>query len=277
MRMKHGLPIFATVLGLLAGGCSSEQRGSFRHAKDEGTVADPKTETERTLADANRKRQPVVAPKPGARQQPFETGLTAAVGFGGAPIVSDTYRLSAERRLPPAIGVSPTLLLVAKVDGSIQSTSIGQPPEKKQKREVKLLIPERDFQKEGGAYRITYDDLDLLKILNMEPVTAEAPRLLPDWLKELDGERVRIRGFMSPAFRSTGLRGFAMGRDNKACCFPGRAKIYDLFPVVLKKGTTTNYIQNRPFDVVGTFQIKPWIVDGEILRIYRIVDAEVIQ
>ncbi|GAB4136555.1 MAG: hypothetical protein Tsb009_03680 [Planctomycetaceae bacterium] len=146
-------------------------------------------------------------------------------------------------------------------------------------RKVKLLVKDRKFRVEGpeNAIRVTYDDINLLKVLNMDPVLPDAHKMFPDWLKNLDGKRIRIRGFMSPSFKSTGLTSFLMGRDNKACCFPGRAKIYDLFPVKLRDGVTTEYIQNRPFDVVGVFQIKPWQEDGEWLRLYQIVDAVIIQ
>lgn len=146
-------------------------------------------------------------------------------------------------------------------------------------REIKLLIEDKQFKVEGpeGAIRVTYDDINLLKVLNMEPVPPDAPRHFPEWLQDLDGRRIRIRGFMSPAFESTGLTAFLMGRDNQACCYPGRAKIYDLFPVKLREGETVNYIENRPFDVVGVFQIKPWVEDGELYRLYQIVDAVVIE
>jgi hypothetical protein len=145
-------------------------------------------------------------------------------------------------------------------------------------RQVKLLVKERKFKVEGPekAIRISYDDIDLLKVLNMEPVTADAPKLMPVWLKGLDGRRIRIRGFMFNSFQETGIPAFLMGRDNQICCFGGYAKIYDLFPVILRKGVTTDYIQNRPFDVVGVFHIETIVDEGELYQLYRIDDAVVI-
>lgn len=276
MRIPQGLLMVATVLGLTACGCSNEPQGDFQQARDDGTVADPRADAQ--LAKQSRKpaaRQPVVAQRPTPRANPMETSLVASLGFGGGTIVGDMPVQTAEQRLPPAIGSASTLALVARVDSSLENTAGNL--KRVEAREVKLLVPEKSFRKEGDALRVSYDDLDLLKVLNMEPVTPNAPELMPDWMKNLHGKRIRIRGFMSPAYRATGIRSFLMGRDNKACCFPGRAKIYDLFPVILKKGNTTHYIQNRPFDVVGTFQIRPWIEDGEILRLYRIVDARIVK
>ncbi|MCH8830681.1 MAG: hypothetical protein IID45_13980 [Planctomycetes bacterium] len=68
-----------------------------------------------------------------------------------------------------------------------------------------------------------------------------------------------------------------MGRDNQICCYPGNAKVYDLFPVTMRDGVTVDFILNRPFDIVGIFKISPWIEDGKIIDIYQIEDAIMIQ
>lgn len=157
--------------------------------------------------------------------------------------------------------------------GNATSASQGNP-----EREPKVLVKNRDFEVVGpeGALRVTYDDIDLLRVLNMEPVTPDAVDFMPQWLKNLDGQRIRIRGFMYPAFQETGLTRFLLARDNQICCFGRNPKIYDLFGVEMREGETTNYIQNRPFDVVGVFHIDPQIEDGELYQLYRIDDAIVI-
>ena len=74
-------------------------------------------------------------------------------------------------------------------------------------RKVRLLIPSRTFKTEGpeGAWRVSYDDIDLLKILNMDPVPPNADTMMPAWLKGLEGKRIRIRGFMYPRFSRRGF------------------------------------------------------------------------
>jgi hypothetical protein len=133
-------------------------------------------------------------------------------------------------------------------------------------REVKLLVPDRKFKTTGpeDAIRVSFDDVDLLKVLNMDPVPATAPELFPEWLKQLDGKRVRIRGYMYPAYRDTGLRAFVVARDNQICCFGKFPKIYDLMNVLMRKGETTDYIQGRPFDVVGVMHIEEAEFAGEM-------------
>jgi hypothetical protein len=145
-------------------------------------------------------------------------------------------------------------------------------------RKVQLLVPERNFKTEGpeGAWRVSYDDIDLLKILNMDPVPPNAATVMPAWLKGLEGKRIRIRGFMYPTFSQTGIHAFALARDNQICCFGRNPKIYDVFDVMLREGVTTNYLPNRPFDVVGVFHIRPEEEAGKLFHLYDMDDATVI-
>ncbi len=142
-------------------------------------------------------------------------------------------------------------------------------------RKIKLLVKERSFRVVGPdkALRISYDDFDLLKVLNMEPVPPDAPQHMPAWLRQLDGKRIRVRGFMYPTFQDP-VEAFVLARDNQICCFGRNPKIYDLVRVALRKNVTSPYIQNRPFDVVGLFHIAKKIEDGRLL--YSIDDAIVV-
>ena len=49
------------------------------------------------------------------------------------------------------------------------------------------------------------------------------------------------------------------------------------FPVMMREGVTTDYILNRPFDVVGVFHIKPRDLDGKVMQLYMMDDAVVIE
>lgn len=148
-----------------------------------------------------------------------------------------------------------------------------------QARQIQLLIPQKRFRRErpSEAVRVSYDDIDLLKVLNMEPVPANATEHFPDWLKSLDGKLVRIRGFMYPTYVATGLTEFALARDNGICCFVRQPKIYDIMTVQLAEGETTDYIANRPFDVEGIFRIDPDADQPQLSRLYRIEQAKVLQ
>ena len=146
-------------------------------------------------------------------------------------------------------------------------------------RELELLVPDRVFLPAGGgdgAVRVSFDDLDLLKVLNAEPVPPDVVDHFPDWLAGLDGRTVRLRGFMYPTYADP-VRRFILARDNQICCFGRNPKPYDLVTVTLADGAETAYIQNRPFDVVGTFRVDPLPEGDSWLRLYRVDDARVIE
>lgn len=168
---------------------------------------------------------------------------------------------------PPVVAMRPE---AANAQASVQDNKT---------YEMKLLVPNKKFETVGPeqAVRVSYDDVDLLKVLNMEPVPLDAREHFPAWLKSLDGKRIRIRGFMYPPEIETGLRGFVLARDNEICCFGRDPKIYDLIKVHMRDGVTTNYIPNRPFDVVGVFRIDPYIYKEKYLDMYHLTDAVVIQ
>lgn len=144
----------------------------------------------------------------------------------------------------------------------------------------RVLVPVRNFRKapRSDALQVNYDDLDLLLVLNMgDPIPSDVVDMFPDWLKGLDGKRIRIRGFMYPQF-TTRLTGFVLTRDTGVCCFGPNPKVYYLIAVKLTEGTSVDYIPGRPFDVEGTFHIQP-VDDGEgnWLQLYSISDAKVLE
>lgn len=141
--------------------------------------------------------------------------------------------------------------------------------------EIKLLVKDRHFPSEDEVLQVTYDDIDLLKVLNMHPVPVDATQYFPQWLKALDGQRIRIRGFMYPAFEVTGMKSFTLVRDNEICCFKKQPTIYDIIKINMAKDTTTDFVHNMPVDVEGVFQIVPKTDDNELFQLYRITDANV--
>jgi hypothetical protein len=145
---------------------------------------------------------------------------------------------------------------------------------------VRILIPSKTFKPEGAerALRVSFDDLDLLKVLNMEPITPDAVERMPDWLKGLDGQTIRLRGFMYPPSFPDGITRFLLARDNQICCFGRNPKAYDIVAVTLREDAPTHYIENRPFDVIGTFHIEQQTFDDiESGTLYRLDNAQVLE
>lgn len=146
--------------------------------------------------------------------------------------------------------------------------------------EIKLLIPQKEFVREGKnqSLRVTFDDLDLLKVCNMEPVPPDVMDHLPEWLKNLNGQKIILRGWMFPSGRQEGISSFMFVRDNGICCFGRDPKVYDKLAVTMLPGKTTKYIAGRPFDVEATLYIDPDIEGAEegLWWLYRLENARVI-
>lgn len=165
----------------------------------------------------------------------------------------------------------------AKKDAPVQSSD--KPP----LGQIKILVPTKEFKAEGKAkaVRVSFDDIDIEKVLNTKKLSLDIPSQMPEWLKKLDGQRIRLRGFMHPqsAFQTDGIKRFVLCRDTSVCCFGPNPTVYYLVETTLKSGTSTSYIENKAFDVEGIFRIKPEELEGtkEIDRFYYLDDAQVIK
>ena len=204
---------------------------------------------------------------------------------------ADEFELLPASALVPVNVVSSVRALMSIPAGDQKpeevSTASGQPTQvpaadavaAKPSNQIEILIKDKKFQTESktGALRVSFDDLDLLKVCNMEPVVENAVDFMPDWLKGLDGKSVRIRGFMYPTYETEGIERFVLARDNQICCFGRDPKIYDLVQIDMKQGKTTHYIPaTRAFDVVGTLKIHMLTQDGKPYGLYLIDQATVI-
>lgn len=281
-RPRHRLALLA-VLGLgLISGCETQDAGFHGYTEPapvESPVAagsGPQTPDNGVIPASAETIQPlpevaVLTPPQSAPTTDSVTPITGPASIGSAlptePVVP------AEPRPVPQ-PASPELAVAIPPAPPVAETLASQSPV----RPLELLIPEKAFKVEGpdGALRVSFDDVDLLKVLNAEPVPLDVEQHLPDWLSGLDGKTVRIRGWMFPPRSETGLRGFLFVRDNQICCFGRTAKIYDKFGVRMRTGETTDYILGHPFDVVGRMVVKTSIQDGELFLLYLIEDAVVI-
>jgi len=269
------LAIIALFLAAGLAGCGSEGNGDFQEYSE---LESPEVPGPANAAASNGENQSAESPNNSATAEPM-------LALSQPPVVAPVPQSTEATPDITAIGegtltaiAAPTPGTVAELDPSGSSDDANTAPAVVP-REVKILVKDRTFRAEGpeDAIRVSFDDIDLLRVINMEPVTANAPEQMPQWLKQLDGKRIRIRGYMYPAFKDTGLTAFMIARDTKTCCFGSFAKLYDRFLVKMRKGVTTDYFLLRPFDVVGVLHIDPRADEGELYQLYRIDDAIIIK
>jgi hypothetical protein len=96
--------------------------------------------------------------------------------------------------------------------------------------------------------------------------------MLTKEIEALDGQRIRIRGYILPTPQRHGIQQFVLVRDNQECCFGPGAALYDCILVEMKPGNTADFTI-RPIAVEGVFNIRVFEVDGKDLAIYQL-DAE---
>lgn len=233
------------------------------------TTPDAETVGEPVAAAPSKSDEPPAASVESLNSQTLETPVSA---LAPANVVDGTSAAAVLNAFPGS-----TAAVVAEKTTTTETTAATPAPEARPQG-IQLLVPHREFKVEGpqNALRVSYDDLDLLKVLNMEPVPEDALKHFPSWLKALDGQRIRLRGFMYPTFQATGIDQFVLARDNQICCFGRNPKVYDLVSVQMRDGVTTDYIQNRPFDVVGTFRIDLIAEGGKPMGLYWLEDCIVI-
>ena len=133
-----------------------------------------------------------------------------------------------------------------------------------------LLIPTTSLAENGKVKEITFDDIKF----DMKKGDPFERSMLTKKIEELDGQTVRIRGYMLPSFQQKGITQFVLVRDNLECCFGPGAALFDCVVVELK-GTTATFTV-KPIAVEGTFKIQEFKdPDGNHLAVYHLDGTKV--
>jgi hypothetical protein len=124
----------------------------------------------------------------------------------------------------------------------------------------------------SGTKEVTFDDIKL-ELKKEDPYT---PEVLTDKVKQLDGQLIRIRGYILPSFQQEGITQFVLVRDNMECCFGPGALLHDCILVQMVAPATATFTV-RPVSVEGKFSINPVKdpVNGRYLAIYHLDGKQV--
>lgn len=117
-----------------------------------------------------------------------------------------------------------------------------------------LAFSYRENASEDGAdadaagQDITFDTIKF----EMEKGTEFKRSMLTEAIEDLMGDKVRIRGYMYPTFKKSGIKRFVLVRDNQECCFGPGAALFDCIVVEMAGEASTSYT-TRPVTVEGVF------------------------
>jgi hypothetical protein len=133
--------------------------------------------------------------------------------------------------------------------------------------EVKLPDPDA-----SGYIETTFDDLKFemtkTELFNRAMLTPKVHALMD--------KKIRVRGYIFPTLRKTGLNRIVLVRDNMECCFGPGAALFDCILVTMAPGKTAEYTI-RPVAVEGTIRLEELQggPDGRPLAIYQLVGDKV--
>jgi len=118
-----------------------------------------------------------------------------------------------------------------------------------------------------GHLRISYAEL--------QPDAATgAP--IPSTAKQLDGQKIFIKGYVYPGPQKAGIKHFILVRDNGTCCFGGpEPKLNDMIEVKLTEPLSIEY-SARVFKLAGTFHVNASDLDSVGKVLYQL-DADYVQ
>jgi len=127
------------------------------------------------------------------------------------------------------------------------------------------------LRSDGRPIPITFDDLHL----EMKEDSVFDPRLLTPRIKLLDGQRVRIRGFIFPSIlQQKGITRFPLVK-NTECKFGPGGIAHHIIMVDLRPGVSTSFTV-RPIAVEGLLTVRPWTgPDGMTWTVYHMLGEKV--
>ncbi len=117
---------------------------------------------------------------------------------------------------------------------------------------VKGVEERKSSQSARAKGEINFDDLKF----ELEKDKPFKSGMLNDEVKQLDGQKVKLRGYILPAtlFKEKGIDQFVLVRDNQECCFGPGAALFDCVIIEMVPGKTTDFV-TRPVTVEGKFKI----------------------
>ncbi len=101
-------------------------------------------------------------------------------------------------------------------------------------------------------------------------VTIENGTDFHDDVKELDGQKIFIKGFMYPEGKIDGIRKFLLVRDSGTCCFGGQPALNDMIHVVMKEGVADATYSQAMVAVAGVFKTGNLRRAGSLTPAYEI-------
>jgi hypothetical protein len=124
----------------------------------------------------------------------------------------------------------------------------------------------------GRVKNISFDDIKF----EMDKEARFERSMLTPAIEQLNGVKIRIRGYILPSFKQEGITNFILVRDNMECCFGPGAALYDCVIVEMTPGNSIEYTV-RPIAVEGVFTVQEVVdeIEDRHMAIYHLTADKV--
>jgi len=202
----------------------------------------------------------------------FFSALVGFTGCGGAGSGADTNTTTAAANVDSATTPSQDNVAV-ETDSTDADTGANNQAESKPESGGQRTasasssggdsLPPPIVRPSDGVVDISFDDI---KLPIQEDIVFR-PFMLTDRVRELDGKRIRISGYMLPDTKTRGITEFVLLK-NTECKFGPGGQADHLLSVKMVAGEDTRF-RDDPISVEGTLTIKPFQgPDGNTWSIY---------
>lgn len=163
-----------------------------------------------------------------------------------------------------------TPVVATQVDAKVPTPTTDETAEPKD--EVAEPVAPKPAPKSSTPKNITFDTVKF----DMKKEDPFKRSMLTPAIEALDGQKVRIRGFILPSFQQTGITQFVLVRDNLECCFGPGAALYDCIVVEMIPGKSADFTI-RPVAVDGLFKIQEYLDPEGIVRAIYHLDGDAVK
>lgn len=163
----------------------------------------------------------------------------------------------------------PSLLLGLGLLGTLSASAQEAPPVD--------LTPQRKVVDGEEMYALGFDKLSSFAYELVDAGTGATPAEIaehlkkdpvPAWVREYDGKRVVLTGYLMPLQLENGRTNkFVMMRDVNTCCYGAVPNMND-YLVVSMNGAGIEPVQDIPVELVGIFRIDHRYEDGYVVSLF---------
>ncbi len=111
------------------------------------------------------------------------------------------------------------------------------------------------------------------KIVTFDELTAwpyeDGLKGMPKNVRELDGKKVLMTGFMLPIDEVQNIKEFLLVQSLWACCYGQPPDINGIVRVVMPKGKTSDYFFD-PLKITGRFKVESTVIEGYCVDIFQL-------